>query len=121
MDDLSRITYTTCKNNALIAPAHAGCDFEIQNIQFRFMILQSTHPRRVRYDRRGLFDTNNYFNPRTHAGCDRIIHSTRIWTVSNATSIHAPTQGAIVSSYATGNRDITSIHAGCDNYESRNC
>ena len=76
---------------------------------------QSTHPRGVRrYQQRGTRDDTQYFNPRTHVGCDSRPRQTRLgrWI-----SIHAPTWGATFRKGTNSVEDFNfnpRTHVGCD-------
>ena len=90
-----------------------GCDGSILMIVLIFRTFQSTHPRGVRHRRVAEQTYTNYFNPRTHVGCDPLIFTIVLY-ISNfnprthvgcdgskygspqgvGISIHAPTWGA---------------------------
>ena len=54
-------------------------------------LFQSTHPRGVRQDGDILLVVVDYFNPRTHVGCDLLLPFNHfVYSIS----IHAPTWGA---------------------------
>ncbi len=81
---------------------------------FRVSTFQSTHPCRVRRPNSNSFRQIQYFNPRTHAGCDQALQD---YSPTFAISIHAPMQGAtLVISYIgiIIHHFNPRTHAGCD-------
>ena len=78
------------------------------------ILFQSTHPRRVWRLWPVRFQSNNGFNPHTHAGCDAV---NNFFELKSNVSIHTPTQGVTLRDKSK--KSVSSCfnphtHAGCD-------